>query len=101
MSTLYLIENKVSPYYDNTFENSNYKNKQDKIDIIIDKINLEENNILLSNKDNNKEELNKNNIYCYKIINIIKKYKINIIFSSIILSILLISFLLYIFIFKK
>ena len=83
MTSLYFIENKVSPYYDNLLNESN---------IIIEKINLEE---------NNKTKNNKLNIYYYKIINFIKNHKINIIFCSILLIILLISFLLYIFVFKN
>lgn len=83
MTSLYFIENKVSPYYDNLLNESN---------IIIEKINLEE---------NNKTKNNKLKIYYYKIINFIKNHKINIIFCSILLIILLISFLLYIFVFKN
>ena len=78
MSSLYFIENKVSPYYDNLLNESN---------IIIEKINLEEN----TNKY----------FYYYKIINYIKTHKINIIFCSTIIIILITSLLLYIFIFKK
>lgn len=90
MTSLYFIENKVNPYYDNLLNESN---------IIIEKINLEENNesIKLINNENN----NKLKIYYYKIINFIKNHKINIIFCSILLIILLISFLLYIFVFKN
>lgn len=83
MTSLYFIENKVSPYYDNLLNESN---------IIIEKINLEE---------NNETKNNKLKIYYYKIINFIKNHKINIIFCSILLIILLISFLLYIFVFKN
>jgi len=91
MTSLYFIENKVSPYYDNLLNESN---------IIIEKINLEENNESIK-LINNKTKNNKLKIYYYKIINFIKNHKINIIFCSILLIILLISFLLYIFVFKN